>query len=259
MVVYILDIVFTIFIACLFIAVIVLKIKKKFVWILLASELALMVIFGAVGMNMSFYLVTALFVVSTFVSLFCNLSEIRNYFSITIDKAKLNLPDKKDNANKKENKEKLVKDITTAVKWLSDTKTGALITFERNDSLDNYIESGTVINCPITPEIIETIFFEGTRLHDGAIVIRGNTIVAAAVFFKATTKILVGKYGARHRAAIGISENSDAITIVVSEETGRISITYAGSMESVKYDDFEKVFSSFVFSSKKEIETKETK
>lgn len=256
MVIYILDIVFSIFIACLFIAVIVWKIRKKFVWILLGSELALLIIFGAVGMNITFYTILGLFIVSTLIALFSNLSEIRNYFAITIDKATINLSAKKDNSNTKEKKEKLVKDITTAVKWLSDTKTGALITFERNDSLDKYIESGTVINCPITPEIIETIFYEGTRLHDGAIVIRGNTIVAAAVFFTATTRNLVGKYGARHRAALGVSESSDAITIIVSEETGRISITYAGNLESVKYDDFEKVFSSFVSSNKKEIELK---
>ena len=105
---------------------------------------------------------------------------------------------------------------------------------------------GTIINCPFTPEIVETIFYEGTRLHDGALIIRNNIIVAASVFYPSTNKTLVGKYGARHRAAIGISEVSDAVTIIVSEETGRISIAYAGVLEQVKYDEFEKVFHTFM-------------
>lgn len=250
---YIADIVVSIIIACLFIAIIVFKIKKKFVWFLLSGELVLAILFGALKMNISMYVIIGLFVVSTFVTLFVNLSEIRGYFAINMQKATIS-------SNKgltKESRDKLVHDITLAVKWLSDTKTGALITFERNDSLNKYIDSGSIINCPVTPEIIETIFYEGTRLHDGAIVIRGDVIVAAAVFFTATTRNLVGKYGARHRAALGISESTDAITIIVSEETGRISISYGGNLESIKYDDFEKVLSSFMLgSNKSEIDKK---
>lgn len=244
---YIADIVVSVFIACLFIAVIIIKIKKKFVWFLLSGELILAILFGAFKMNVSMYVVIGLFVVSTFITLFVNLSEIRGYFAINMSKATIN-------GNKglsKESRDKLVHDITLAVKWLSDTKTGALITFERSDSLNKYIDSGSIINCPVSSEIIETIFYEGTRLHDGAIVIRGDIIVAAAVFFTATTRNLVGKYGARHRAALGISEATDAITIIVSEETGRISISYGGNLESVKYDEFEKVLSSFMLGSNK--------
>jgi len=83
-----------------------------------------------------------------------------------------------------------------------------------------------------------TIFYPGTRLHDGAVIIRDNVIYAASVYYTPTTKALSGKYGSRHRAAIGISEISDSITIVVSEETGRISIAQNGELESVSPDKF---------------------
>lgn len=151
---------------------------------------------------------------------------------------------KSQSGEKKEeyDKEKLIQDICTAVNWLSNNKVGALITFERDTPLDDFMKSGTIINCPVTPEIIETIFYEGTRLHDGAIIIKGDTIVAAAVYYPPSTKPIVGKFGARHRAALGISEVTDAITIVVSEETGRISITHAGIIDNVKNDEFETIF-----------------
>ncbi|MFA6624246.1 MAG: DNA integrity scanning protein DisA nucleotide-binding domain protein [Bacilli bacterium] len=140
------------------------------------------------------------------------------------------------------NQEKLINNIVTAVNWLSKNRVGALITFERETDLGEFMKSGSIINCPVTPEIIETIFYEGTRLHDGAIIIRGDTIVAAAVYYPPTTSPQLGKFGARHRAALGISEVTDAVTIVVSEETGRISITHGGMIDSVKSDEFEKIF-----------------
>lgn len=139
-------------------------------------------------------------------------------------------------------KETMISKICTAVKWLSDNKTGALMTFEKKTPMDEYMKNGTLINCPITPEIIETIFFEGTRLHDGAIVIRKGVIVAAAVYYPPSNKPIVGKFGARHRAALGISEVTDSITVLVSEETGRISIAHDGIIDNVKLMEFEKVF-----------------
>lgn len=139
-------------------------------------------------------------------------------------------------------KDTMISKICTAVKWLSDNKTGALMTFEKKTPMDEYMKNGTLINCPITPEIIETIFFEGTRLHDGAIVIRQGVIVAAAVYYPPSNKPIVGKFGARHRAALGISEVTDSITVLVSEETGRISIAHDGIIDNVKAMEFEKVF-----------------
>jgi diadenylate cyclase len=104
------------------------------------------------------------------------------------------------------------------------------------------MRNGTTINCPFTPEIVETIFYEGTRLHDGAIIVRGDTIVAAAVYYTPSTKAILGKFGARHRAGLGISEQTDAVTIIVSEETGRIAITHGGMLDNIKTDEFEKFF-----------------
>ena len=144
--------------------------------------------------------------------------------------------------SKYKDKEKFVADMTATVKWLSENKVGALITIEKETPLDDWIKSGTVINCPFSPEIVETIFYEGTRLHDGAIIIRGETIVAAAVYYQPSTKLVMGKFGARHRAALGISEVSDAVTVLVSEETGRISITHAGLIDNIKMDEFQNSF-----------------
>ena len=130
---------------------------------------------------------------------------------------------------------------------MSDSKTGALITFEKNDNLDDIIkQSGTIINAPVTPEIIQTIFYTGTRLHDGAIVIRNDIIVAASVYYVPTNKPLQGKFGSRHRAAIGISELVDAVTIVVSEETGRISIAVKGELIPVTKEKFYETFSELM-------------
>lgn len=149
-------------------------------------------------------------------------------------------------AEKKLDKDNLYKNIYETVVSLSRSKTGALLTFERKDSLNEVMKTGTIINCPVSAEIIQTIFYEGTRLHDGAIIIRDDTIVAASVYFTPTSKALSGKYGARHRAAIGISEISDSVTVVVSEETGRVSIAYGGDLNFVPLDNFMRVFDEYM-------------
>lgn len=136
--------------------------------------------------------------------------------------------------------------VFDAVAALAKTRTGALITLERGISLSELTKNGTILNAPLNSELITTIFYKGTRLHDGAIIIRGSMILAASVYYTPTTKPLVIKHGSRHRAAIGISEISDAVTIVVSEETGRISIAYGGELESVYIDSFKKVLSNYM-------------
>ncbi len=138
------------------------------------------------------------------------------------------------------------KKVEEAVLKLSQTKTGAIITFERSKSLDNFMKNGVRVDAPFTPELVETIFYEGTRLHDGAVIVHGNTIVAAAVFFTLTTQPFAVKYGSRHRAAIGISEVSDAVTVVVSEETGRISFAVNGALEPVDPANFSRVFDIYM-------------
>ncbi len=137
--------------------------------------------------------------------------------------------------------------IALAVETLSRTKTGALITFEKSDSFSEIVKSGTILNAPIAPELLITIFYPGTRLHDGAVVIRREEILAASVYYTPTTKPLTGKFGSRHRAAIGISEITDSVTVVVSEETGRVSIAYRGELIPVAPDSFLRTLEECIF------------
>ena len=142
--------------------------------------------------------------------------------------------------------QQLYKNIETAVISLSNARIGAIITFEKNTSLKDIMKNGVPVHAPVTSELLLTIFYPGTRLHDGAVVIHGNEIVAASVFFTPTTKPFAGKYGSRHRAAIGISEVSDAVTVVVSEETGRISFAVNGDLEAVNQTNFLRVFENYM-------------
>ena len=115
---------------------------------------------------------------------------------------------------------------------LSATKTGALIVIERQTKLGEQIENGTILNAVPSKELFGNIFFKNTPLHDGAVIIREGMILAAACFLPKPQKeeLINKKLGSRHRAAIGMSENSDAIVIVVSEETGNISIAENGEL-----------------------------
>ncbi|WP_338472300.1 sporulation-specific diadenylate cyclase CdaS [Niallia sp. XMNu-256] len=120
-------------------------------------------------------------------------------------------------------------DLSTSVQWLSKNRYGALIAVERGDPLESLIQKGTAINALLTPALLETIFYPGNPLHDGAVLIRANQIVSAANFLPLTSKVISGKkLGSRHRAALGLSEQSDALVLIVSEETGKISFALNG-------------------------------
>ena len=127
-------------------------------------------------------------------------------------------------------KENLVDQIVTATMLLSKDETGALISIEQSHSLNDYIATGTRLNSDVTAELLTSIFVTSTPLHDGAVIIQGNKIACASAYFPPTNLEVPNRYGARHRAAIGISEITDAVTIVVSEETGAISITEGGKI-----------------------------
>lgn len=119
--------------------------------------------------------------------------------------------------------------ICDAAEQLSDTKTGALIVMERYSKLTEIIRTGTPLNADVSREMLGTIFYEGTPLHDGAVVIRDGVIVAAGCVLPLSNNLDMGKdMGTRHRAGLGMSENSDAIVVVVSEETGIISMAKNG-------------------------------
>lgn len=131
----------------------------------------------------------------------------------------------------KKEKAEVISIICNTVDYLSKRKIGALITFERKDSLDSLISKAIPINADITQEILTTIFTPGTACHDGGIIIQNNKIVCAGAYYPLSDNYDIPTFlGTRHRAAIGISERYDAITIVVSEETGGISITVGGNI-----------------------------
>lgn len=121
--------------------------------------------------------------------------------------------------------------VLGAVKTLSSQKTGALIVFQRKTGLREYFDRGLRVNSEISAELLVSIFFPKSPLHDGAVVIVGSRIMSASVMLPATEKELSRKLGSRHRAAIGITESSDAVSIVVSEETGAVSLAVAGELE----------------------------
>lgn len=129
----------------------------------------------------------------------------------------------------------VIKEVIEAIKYLSKTHTGALMVFQK-DLSNTFKDVGTILNADVSTELILTIFHVNTPLHDGAIVINGNKIISAGVLLPLTEDPkLSWKYGTRHRAAIGMTENSNAACLVVSEETGDVSITMDGSLK--KYDD----------------------
>ena len=127
--------------------------------------------------------------------------------------------------------ENMTDEIVRATVNMSSTKTGALIVLERETKLGDILKSGTVINAEVTSALLENIFVPNTPLHDGAVVIRGDRISYAGCLLPLTSNInLSRELGTRHRAAIGMSESSDAMVIVVSEETGKISVAVNGNL-----------------------------
>jgi diadenylate cyclase len=121
-----------------------------------------------------------------------------------------------------------VEEILLAVEPLSQTQTGALIVIERDMGLRTFVESGVPMDAVISRDLILTIFQNKSALHDGAAIIQNERVAAAACFLPLTTKPLMSKVGTRHRAAIGVTEDSDCIAVVVSEESGRISAAAFG-------------------------------
>lgn len=138
------------------------------------------------------------------------------------------------NLNEKE-EINIIKEIIESVKYLSKSHTGALMVFQK-DLSNTYTDVGTMLNADLSTELLLTIFHVNTPLHDGAVVINGSKIISAGVLLPLTEDPkLSWKYGTRHRAAIGMSEHSDAICLVVSEETGDVSVAIDGVLK--KYDD----------------------
>ncbi len=125
----------------------------------------------------------------------------------------------------------VVDSFVDAVNVFSSSRTGALIVIEREVSLGDIAENGTILNADVSAELLGNIFYKGSPLHDGAAIVRGDKIFAAGCVLPLTARIDLGKeLGTRHRAAIGITENSDAVAIIVSEENGIISVARDGKI-----------------------------
>jgi diadenylate cyclase len=127
--------------------------------------------------------------------------------------------------------EETISDIVLAVTSLSTRRVGALIVFERSEGLKNYIENGISVDAAVSYDLLVTIFTPGTALHDGAVIIAGERVAAAACFLPLSLREDFSKrFGTRHRAAIGITEETDALAVVVSEERGAISVARDGDL-----------------------------
>ncbi|MBM3143664.1 MAG: TIGR00159 family protein [Chloroflexi bacterium] len=131
----------------------------------------------------------------------------------------------------------MIDDLVTAVTRLADRNHGALIVLQRSDNLQDYVETGVSLNALVTPELLLQIFYPNTPLHDGAVIIKGDHVLAASCVMPLSssgslTSTPDRAMGLRHRAALGASEFGDAVAVVVSEETGVISITHQGRMIS---------------------------
>ena len=130
--------------------------------------------------------------------------------------------------------------LLEACKKLSKTKTGALIVLERTNSLDFLVETGDSMNAQVNIALLESIFYKNSPLHDGATIIRDNFVVATRVILPVSNDSMIpSRFGLRHRAAIGVSEKTDAVCLLVSEETGEISYIKDGNFEL--YADYDEL------------------
>ena len=130
-------------------------------------------------------------------------------------------------------REHLVYEIINAMEYLKKERIGALIVIERDISLGNYIEKAKKLYADLTSDLLIAIFYEGNPLHDGGVIIQGDRISCAGAVFPTSSSPKINKrLGTRHRAAVGISEEADSISLVVSEETGRLSVAIKGELYS---------------------------
>lgn len=153
--------------------------------------------------------------------------------------------------------DKFLENIALTVYRLSEKRIGALVLLENQDSLDEYANKAVILNAQYSPELLETVFATNTPLHDGAMIIRGTTIVSAATILPLAddSTQLSKSMGTRHRAGLGISQLTDALIIVVSEETGKVSIARDGIMtRGIKIDRFKGIIRSIFTPPKTTIE-----
>lgn len=155
----------------------------------------------------------------------------------------------KNRKSKNNPSEKLINDIEKSVQYMSKRKIGALISIEGQDGLGDYISSGIPLDAEITNQLLINIFIPNTPLHDGAVIISDYQIAAASCYLPLSESTLIPKeLGTRHRAAIGLSEVTDAVTVIVSEETGDISVVKGDKMNrALDRNEFRKILEEYLF------------
>ena len=219
-------------------------VRRKAAYIFVMSGFAILLVSYILNLQVVLLCSAGLIIVASITTFIVNIGDLRKFLANPFKRATPKVTQYK--VEKIFDRKELYSIIEKTVLSLSDSKTGAIMSFEKNTPLKDISLNGVAVNAPVTKEMLETIFYPGTRLHDGAVIIKGNMIVSAAVFFTPTTKAFATKYGSRHRAAIGISEIADCITVVVSEETGRISIAANGQIESIDRGSFLRVFENYM-------------
>lgn len=240
-------------------------IKNIYAWVIVIVLEAIITITS--GFGMVYFELAVLIALISFISvlLVINQHEIKNLLNdptlknkiINVFKSKKKKEAEKLALTNDSSLDRVLDEVYKAVIYCSRAKYGALITFERKeDILDPHkkdavwTQTGIKLNSEVTAELLETIFYKptnkGNPLHDGAAVIRGDKVINAAVYFVTTKRNLPGTIGARHQAAIGISENSDSITVVVSEQSGAIEIAIRGKLIQVDSTNFLPILKNYM-------------
>ncbi|TDL30783.1 TIGR00159 family protein [Jeotgalibacillus sp. S-D1] len=147
------------------------------------------------------------------------------------------------NLQEDEERDRLIEAVTKSVSYMAKRRIGALISFEKETGMGDYIETGIPMDSHLTSELLINLFIPNTPLHDGAVIVQKNRIAAAACYLPLSESPFISKeLGTRHRAALGVSEVTDSITVVVSEETGAISITTNGELQrNLELEEFSKL------------------
>ena len=204
------------------------KIKKIFVLILVGILIGLISWFaGQVGLIISKYLYAAFFASYLLICVVLTAPDLRKLMDTN---RKIDTRADMLVSSTEATREAIVE----AVFHMSSTKVGALITIEQHNSLDQYAERAIQLNSDISKELLEQIFIKDSPLHDGGVIIRGNKIVCAGAYYVLTQDETLDKtIGSRHRAGVGVSEITDSLTIIVSEETGAVHVATAGCMVAI--------------------------
>ncbi len=218
-------------------------------WGILAFILAWFVVSYVLALELSGALFDRFISVGAIALIVIFQDEIRSFFSRIGSRFSLHAIHRSIHNKKRDNaEEKSVMQIVIACKHMSKEKTGALIVICQRQNLNEYMASGERLNAEISSRLIENIFFKNTPLHDGAMIINEGRIQSAACILPVSkNQDIPQRYGLRHRAALGIAEKTDALAIVVSEETGEICVAKDKQISRVKTDELAQIIAESLF------------